>query len=147
MPLRAATQRSSAKQIFLKTLPTACNYINEETTVHVFSWEVVKLSEAAFRRRSSKFRNIHRKPPVLEFVLNKLAGLQANNFIKKRLQHRCFLVNITKFLEHAFLQNTSGYCFWTFRNSFFTEHPWATAFWLHLQQTYTWHIHIHIHSM
>ena len=35
-------------------------------------------------------------------------GLQACNFIKKRLQHRCFSVNIAKFL----------------RTSFFTDHLW-----------------------
>ena len=33
-------------------------------------------------------------------------------FIKKRLQPRCFPVNISKFLRTAFLQNTSGDCFW-----------------------------------
>ena len=30
---------------------------------------------------------------------------------KKSLQHRCFLVNIAKFLRTAFLQNFSGGCF------------------------------------
>ena len=33
-----------------------------------------------------KFRNIHRKTPVLESLFNKVAGLKAYNFIKKRLQ-------------------------------------------------------------
>ena len=36
---------------------------------------------------------------------NKNAGLQASNFIKERLQHRCFLDNITKFLRTAILNN------------------------------------------
>ena len=36
---------------------------------------------------------------------NKNAGLQAWNFIKKRLQHRCFLVNIAKFLRTAIFKN------------------------------------------
>ena len=31
------------------------------------------------------------------------------NFIKKRLQHSCLLVNFEKFLKGAFLQNTSGW--------------------------------------
>ena len=57
-------------------------------------------SEAAVRRGSSKevflnICNIHRKTAVLESLL-------ACNFIKKRLQHRCFLVNIAKFLKTAF---------------------------------------------
>ena len=34
---------------------------------------------------------------MLESLFNKLAGLQACNFIKKRLQHRRFPVNFVKF--------------------------------------------------
>ena len=37
------------------------------------------------------------------------------NFVKRRLQHRCFPVNIAKFLRTAFLQNTSGGCFYSLR--------------------------------
>ena len=32
-------------------------------------------------------------------LFNKVAGLQASNFIKNRLQYRCFPVNIAKFLK------------------------------------------------
>ena len=49
---------------------------------------------------------------VLESRFNKIADPQACNFIKKRLQYKCFSVNIEKFLRKAFLQNTSGGCFW-----------------------------------
>ena len=38
-----------------------------------------------------KFRNIYRKTPVLESLFNKAAGLKGYNFVKKWLQHRCFL--------------------------------------------------------
>ena len=40
------------------------------------------------------------KTPVLESLFNKAAGLKA--FIKKRLQRRCFPVNIAKFLGRSF---------------------------------------------
>ena len=40
---------------------------------------------------------------LLESVL-KVAGLQACNFIKKRLQHRRFPVNIAKFVRNPFLK-------------------------------------------
>ena len=43
-------------------------------------------------------------------VSNKVAGPKVN-FIKKRLQYKCFPVNIGKFLRTPFLQNTSGGCF------------------------------------
>ena len=36
---------------------------------------------------------------MLESLFNKVAGLKACNFIKKRFQHRCFPVNILKFLS------------------------------------------------
>ena len=39
---------------------------------------------------------------------NKVAGLRPTTLLKKRLWHRCFLVNFAKFLRRSFLQNTSG---------------------------------------
>ena len=45
---------------------------------------------------------------MLESLLNKVAGLSACNFIKKRLQHRCFPVTFAKYSRTPFLQNTSG---------------------------------------
>ena len=39
---------------------------------------------------------------MLESLFNKVANLKACSFIKKRLQHRCFPVNIAKFLRIAF---------------------------------------------
>ena len=46
----------------------------------------------------------HRKKPVLESLYNKVAHLQAANVIKKRLQYRCFPVNIAKYLSAAILK-------------------------------------------
>ena len=45
-------------------------------------------------------------------LFNNVAGLKACNGMKKRLQHRCFSVNIAKFLWTAFLQKASGGCLW-----------------------------------
>ena len=42
------------------------------------------------------------------------AGLRDCNFIKKRLQHRCFPVKLAKFLRTPFFKNTSGGCFCTY---------------------------------
>ena len=52
---------------------------------------------------SQKFRNIHRKAPVLESPFNRLAGFKTCNFLKKRLRHRCFNVNTVKFLRTLIL--------------------------------------------
>ena len=66
-----------------------------------------------------KFRNISRETPVLE----SLFFLQACKFIKRRLQHMCFPVNIEKFLRTSFFTKRLRWllldCFWmilTFRN-------------------------------
>ena len=40
---------------------------------------------------------------MLKFLFNKVAGLQVCIFIKKRLQHRCFPVNIARFLRTPIL--------------------------------------------
>ena len=56
------------------------------------------------------------KTPVLEPLFSKVASLEASNFIKNRLQHRCFPVNITKFLRKCYLKNTTG-CFCTLNSS------------------------------
>ena len=60
-----------------------------------------------FNKKSGfeKFRKIYRKTPVLESLFNKGAGIQACNFIKKRLQQKCFPVNIAKFLKISILKN------------------------------------------
>ena len=45
------------------------------------------------------------KTPVLESLFNKVAGPKACNFIKKRLQYKCFPVNIAKFFRPSILKN------------------------------------------
>ena len=45
---------------------------------------------------------------MLEFLFNKVAGLKVCNFIKNRLQHRCFPMKFANFL----------------RTPFFIEHFW-----------------------
>ena len=51
------------------------------------------------------------KTSVLESLFNKVTALKVDIFMKKRLQHRCFDVNIAKVLRTAFPLNTSGGCF------------------------------------
>ena len=42
---------------------------------------------------------------ALQSLFNKTAGLQACNFVEKRLQHKCFPVNIAKFLRTPILKD------------------------------------------
>ena len=54
--------------------------------------------------RCLKFWNIYRKTPVLESLFNQVPGLQCCNIINKRLQHKCFHVNIAKYLENTYFE-------------------------------------------
>ena len=44
--------------------------------------------------------------PVQESYFNKAAGLQPTILLKKRLQHRCFAVNILEFFTTVLFENT-----------------------------------------
>ena len=48
---------------------------------------------------------MQRKTPELKSLFNKFAGLEVCDFIKKRLQLSCFLLNIAKFLRTPILKN------------------------------------------
>ena len=50
---------------------------------------------------------------------NKNAGLQGPSFIKKRLEHRCFLRTLRNFQEHLFWRTSANDCFWDFHLNFF----------------------------
>ena len=45
---------------------------------------------------SEKFRKFYRKTTMLESLFKKVAGLRTCNFLKKRLQHRCFSSEISE---------------------------------------------------
>ena len=70
--------------------------------------KLVAVKNSAVRRCSSKqlffiILQNSKETPVLGSLFNKVAALKAYSFIKKRLQHRCFPVNIAKFLKTAFI--------------------------------------------
>ena len=75
--------------------------------------------------QSRQFRSSHQRCSVRKGVLrnfailtgkhkcqslffSKVAGLRSATLLKKRLWHKCFSVNIAKFLRTPFLQNTYG---------------------------------------
>ena len=48
---------------------------------------------------------------MLEYLFNKVEGLQACYFIKKRLQHSCFHVKFTKSLRTPFFRRATPVAF------------------------------------
>ena len=80
-----------------------CDYVNCILPLHDATMN--KSSHRRLVKIPKKFHNILRKTPVLETLFNKIAGLQACNFIKKRLQYKCFCMNIAKFLRRPILKS------------------------------------------
>ena len=68
------------------------------------AWSFICLIIRSNHRRCSIKEAAQRKTLVLESLFDKVAALHACNFIKKRLQHRCFAVNIAKFLRTLILK-------------------------------------------
>ena len=80
-------------------------YVHRQTVLYYVNMSIKRNNRFQMFLKVSvlkNFCNIHRKTLLLEPLFNKVASLQACNFIKKRLQHRCFPMNITKFFGKAF---------------------------------------------
>ena len=80
------------------------------TTIRTSRWQMF------FEIGVLKVCNIHWKTPVSESLFSKVASLKPYKFIKKRLQHRYFSVNIANFLRKFYLKNTTGGCFYTWNS-------------------------------
>ena len=64
--------------------------------------------EVFYKKAALKFCNILRKKTVLESLFNKITGLQASNFIKKRLTG-VFLWMLRNFWQHLFRRTSERY--------------------------------------
>ena len=76
--------------------------------------DIDRILQFIFMIKYSKFTNstsCATLPWCQSLVFNKVAGLRPAALLKKRLLHRCFSVNLSKFLGIPFLQNTSSGCF------------------------------------
>ena len=111
-------KNSFLEQVTLRTTQTLITkFIPQKALSYV--WQSNKCTSLLYIKRPFadvlqnrcfyKFRKFDRKTHVLGSLFNNNAGLKACNFMKKRLQYRCFPVNIAKFLRTHFLQNTSGF--------------------------------------
>ena len=61
--------------------------------------------------------------PVLEYIFEKLADLQTCNFIKKGPRHKCFAVNIVKYLILPILKNICKQLLFNFFNGSLLHGP------------------------
>ena len=73
-------------------------------SAQLFSFEFCKILKTSFKHYYTlklflKLCNTYRKTPVSSLFCSKVASLTRATFLKKRLQHRCFPVNIAKFLR------------------------------------------------
>ena len=58
------------------------------------------------------FTMFSKKHTCVEVSFNKVSDLKASNFIKKILQHKCFPVNIRKFLRTTFSMENLWWLLW-----------------------------------
>ena len=64
--------------------------------------------EVFYKKRCSwKLLKIHSQKPLLESLFNEVTGLKSTTLLKKRLRHRCFSANLTKFLTEYYCATTS----------------------------------------
>ena len=90
------------------------NFIYKEILAQVFPLNFAKFLKTPFltehlrwlllvlqNRCSYKFPDIHQKIFVLNSLFNTIRGQKAHYFNKRETQHKCFPVNITKYLRIA----------------------------------------------
>ena len=58
-----------------------------------------QLPEMFYKKLFLKISQYSQEIPAFRSLPNQVAALQISNFLKKRFQRRCFLVNIAKFLK------------------------------------------------
>ena len=84
---------------------TKCHYFPSNSAIKTFNnYEGISSKSKSIQTSEdiSLFRNIQRKTPVLEFLFNKVAGIQLCNFIKKILHHKCLPVNTANTLNNIY---------------------------------------------
>ena len=108
--LRASIQfHVSWVSLKIAWFPLSQNYLCSISTQETFKRSRSRVQKQPFanviKNMFLKFRNIHSKISVLGSLFNKVAELQACNFIKKWLQHRCFPVNTANLLRTFYTEH------------------------------------------
>ena len=119
--LQLSTELNFNLRYFMSSITTERLY-KSFSFINSSSKNISQVESEILRNSSTIFRSSHRRRSIKKAILkhfviftgkhlcwglffNKVAGHQACNFIKKRLQHRYFLVNIRKFIRTPILKN------------------------------------------
>ena len=88
---------------FIETIISIISSIQNACEVMCVQYILKQPREVFFKKGVLKnFANFTGKHLCWSLFFNKVAGLRACNFIKKRLQHICVPVKSAKFYEHLF---------------------------------------------
>ena len=107
------------------------SYKNQEIDLHWFLFKMLqnigkhRNQEELYKYRSSHSRCSISKAVLKDFLLFSRKHLCMSLFLIKRLQHKCFPVNIANF----FLQNTFAGCFWQVQNEW--KYKEKDVYWVH----------------
>ena len=123
------------ESLFKKTVsPHVCNCIKKDVITGVSLWInfvntifSIHFTQASVRACSTKLvllkilENLQETPAPEFFFLEKVAHYQTCNFVKKRLQHKCFTVNFAQLLKA--LRRTSPVSSSNFNSTFLALRP------------------------
>ena len=123
------------ESLFKKTVsPYVCNCIKKDVITGVSLWInfvntifSIHFTQASVRACSTKLvllkilENLQETPAPEFFFLEKVAHYQTCNFVKKRLQHKCFTVNFAQLLKA--LRRTSPVSSSNFNSTFLALRP------------------------
>ena len=79
------------------------HYATKVNFIHKNSVLNTKIQEQPFNRCSSKFRNIHRKGPVLESLFNNVAGIRTATLLKRETATQALSCEYYEIFKNTFL--------------------------------------------
>ena len=91
--------------------------VKDKAPVKLQTWHFISKTKSSHRRCSLKkgvlknFAKSTGKHLCWSLFFHNVTGQKAAALLKKRLQHRCFPVNFSKFLRNLFQRTHSGDCF------------------------------------
>ena len=95
-PVFPVCRKEYTQSVFSRNHPALCFSLRRDGWQMPNNSYIIKLTKTAGgvlqKDCSQKYRNIYKKTLMLESLFHKVTDLQTCNFIKKRLQHRCFLL-------------------------------------------------------
>ena len=90
--------------LYISGLPIFCHVSYQKYHI-IFFTTTYTFADVLQNRCSLKNCKAQKKIPEPEYLFNKVTGVYAATLLKKRLRHRCFLMNSARYLRRLFREN------------------------------------------